>query len=495
MLYIRHEGHTLEYDVFQLLNLFIDSKDYIVTNNEDEALEILQGSLLVCKKTEQNDHSIVQVTLSKNQELLYSDEEQINAHMFIDDYHYRRSIKRKLLKHVYTAMSLITESKTPWGILVGVRPVKIVHEMLDLGHDDSYIRNELTTEFCIRTDKVDLLLSVAYAERPTVYPIDPKSISIYVSIPFCPTRCVYCSFPSNSGKLKLKLVDSYLDTLIHELKTVGSQSTDRYVETLYIGGGTPTTLNGEQLKRIIDTVKSYYDVSKIKEITVEAGRPDTITLEKLETLKACNVDRICINPQSMNDTTINLIGRKHTVKDIETVYAMANKVGFKTINMDLILGLPGETMNEVKNTFQWIEKFRPQNVTVHTLALKKNSDLRHQVGNHLVTEESDMNAMLEYAAHAMKDLELYPYYMYRQKYMTGNLENVGYALKGHESIYNMQIMEEKQDIWAFGAGAVSKMCFPEEDRFERVPNVKGLEEYIERVDEMIQRKLKFVNTL
>ncbi len=406
--------------------------------------------------------------------------------MFVDDYHYKRSIKRKLLKHVYTAMSLIADSKTPWGILVGVRPVKIVHEMLDLGFDDSYIRNELTKEYCIRTDKVELLLNVAYAERPTVYPIKPKSISIYVSIPFCPTRCVYCSFPSNSGKLKLKLVDAYLDTLVHELKTIGMQATDRYVETLYIGGGTPTTLNGKQLKRIIDTVKTYYDVSKIKEITVEAGRPDTITLEKLETLKACNVDRICINPQSMNDSTIKTIGRKHTAKDIENVYAMANKVGFKTINMDLILGLPGESIKEVENTFQWIRKFRPQNVTVHTLALKKNSDLRHQVGNHLITEETDMNAMLEYAAHAMKELELYPYYMYRQKYMTGNLENVGYALKGHESIYNMQIMEENKIFGHLVLAQSLKCVFPAEDRFERVPNVKGLEEYIERVDEMIQ---------
>lgn len=491
MLNIILRGHSFDYEISHLMRLFCEKDEYVITTANREALDTVQGSFLVCEKTTNDQKIDVQVRWFNEGDLWDSFNESVESSPSIDAYVFERMVKRKILKGVHRVLSTRYESKSPWGILVGVRPVKIVHEGLDAGLDSNTIFKRLTEEYCIREDKARLLMEVADKERPVLEASDPDSFSIYISIPFCPTRCIYCSFPSNTGKKKLRYRDDYVDALIHEIKETSVGFKMRKMETLYIGGGTPTTLEAEALRRIIETVKANYQTDALKEITVEAGRPDTITLEKLETLKECGVDRICINPQSMNNETIRRIGRKHTAEDVVNVYHMARKVGFKTINMDLILGLPGEDLEAVKTTFEWIEELQPENVTVHTLALKKHAELRHQEDKNAITDEVTMNQMLEYAAEAMKKRVLSPYYMYRQKYMAGNLENVGYALKGHESIYNIQMMEEKQDILAFGAGAVSKMCFPHEDRFERVPNVKGLEEYLERIDEMIDRKLKF----
>jgi len=494
MMYIQNIGHRFEYDVIQLLSLFMDKIEYEIVNDKTKALDNLQSYLLVCSKTSIDTNDEIKVELLKNEEVVFSLTELLSQTNEEDSHLYKRRVKRKILQFVHTSMSTLKESKSPWGILVGVRPVKIVHEFLDNGKNIDEIRKILTNHYCIREDKAALLIEVAETERTHIYPINKDNISIYVSIPFCPTRCLYCSFPSNTGKAKLKLMGEYVNYLINELKSVGLAIKDKKVETIYIGGGTPTTLEANDIKRIIDTIKEYYDLEDLKEITVEAGRPDTITKEKLVVLKECGVGRICVNPQTMNDETIKRIGRKHTSKDIEDAYLLAKEVGFKTINMDLILGLPGETLDDVRKTFQWIKEFKPENVTIHTLAVKKNADLRHKTDEFPITDELVMNEMIDLSSNIMQEIGLHPYYMYRQKYMAGNLENVGYSIPSHESVYNMQIMEEKQTILAFGAGAVSKMCYPEEDRFERVPNVKGLEEYIARNDEMIHRKVKFFST-
>ncbi|MEG1871069.1 MAG: coproporphyrinogen dehydrogenase HemZ, partial [Peptostreptococcaceae bacterium] len=317
-----------------------------------------------------------------------------------------------------------------------------------------------------------------------------NKISLYVSIPFCPTRCYYCSFPANPIKQFGHLRVEYVDKLIEEIKglSVLLRETNKEIETLYIGGGTPTALEAPEMDVLITALFKELDLSKIKEFTVEAGRPDSITREKLETLKKHNVSRISINPQTMNDETLVKIGRDHKVSEIIDCFNMARELGFDNINMDLILGLEGENLEMVRKTLDEIKKLSPESLTVHTLAIKRASKLKENLDKYELTRYEEMIKMIDLSMEYAKGMGLNPYYMYRQKHMLGNLENIGYAKEGYECIYNIQIMEEKQSNYALGAGAISKFVYIDEDRIERVENVKNVEQYIDRVDEMINRK-------
>jgi len=404
----------------------------------------------------------------------------------VSTHRFQREIKRAHLRLVWNCLAESTGYRPPWGILTGVRPTKVALELLDEEHTDSDRITYLTDKFRMESEKASLILNVARREKEWIFPLEPSRFGLYYAIPFCPTRCSYCSFTAYTGVAKLKQLDAYVDSMISESNTVASALHGRKVDSLYIGGGTPTMLEPRHFEKLLSHIRTAYDLSNCREITVEAGRPDTITLEKLQVLKEHGVGRICLNPQSFSAETLKRIGRSHSVDDVYRTVEMIRSVGFQTLNMDIILGLPGETEVDVAHTMACIETIRPENLTVHTLALKRGSELRN-AGTESLTD-ANMKSMIRIAAEGAARIGMNPYYLYRQKFMVENLENVGYALPGHECIYNMQMMEEFQDILSFGAGGISKICFPEDDRHERVPNVKGLEEYLLRWPEMADRK-------
>ncbi len=400
--------------------------------------------------------------------------------------------KRYIKRAVYRALSEIAEASSPWGTLTGIRPVKIVHEAFDRGMDAQAVRRLLTEVYLIEPEKIDLMMAVASRERPHLYPIDERQVSLYISIPFCPTRCVYCSFPSNPLAQKGHLVDPYLDKLMAEITYAVEvvAASGKWIDCVYIGGGTPTALDALQLERLLKHLTSALDFKAVKEFTVEAGRPDSITREKLVVMKRYGVQRICVNPQTMHDATLKAIGRRHNKADVDTVMTWVREIGFDCVNMDLIVGLEDEGPEAFAYTMDEVLKWSPENVTVHTLSLKRASTLSLEREKAVFEEDKRIEAMLKLGDAALKSVGITPYYMYRQKKMRSHMENVGYAKKGHASLYNMRIMEEKHTILALGAGAVSKICYPKENRHERVANFKGVEAYLERFDEILKRKDK-----
>lgn len=388
-------------------------------------------------------------------------------------------------------MSEITdETKSPWGILTGIRPAKIATKLLDEGMSDdeviSYFINECGTTY----EKASLALEAAKALRPIRDDMYQDGVSIYIGIPFCPSRCLYCSFVTNGTKQAAALMPEYIEALKKEIKYTADiiSHNGTPVETVYIGGGTPTTLTPRLLEEMIDCLYDSCDLSKMKEFTVEAGRPDTITEEKLKILKKYNVDRISINPQSMNDSTLKIIGRAHSADDIREAMKMARHCGFDNINMDVIAGLPGEDMEMFKYTLSEVEKLEPEDTTVHTMSIKRSSRLNEYLDEYDLAKGELVAEMVSYARKYLAEGGKFPYYMYRQKNQLGNLENVGYSKPGFESLYNLYIMEEIQTIISLGCGGVTKTVDIETNRIERIFNVKEAKDYIERLDEMLHRK-------
>ena len=401
-----------------------------------------------------------------------------------------KTFKNAFKKMIYDLLVTVEKPLSKWGILIGIRPVKIVHELIDEGYTLSDIRKILYESYYIQPDKIELMLEIAEKEREYLYPVNQKSVSLYLCIPFCPTRCVYCSFPSNDLKKKGRYLPQYLERLIEEVQFAIEEihKAGKYIDCIYVGGGTPTSLDASQLRKLFEAMDSKLDRNLLKEFTVEAGRPDTITAEKLSVMKSFGVDRICINPQTMNDATLIQIGRNHGAQDIVEVMQMAKGYNFKSINMDIILGLPGETIKDSALSIDKIIALNPENITIHTLSVKRASRLKEDIEHFELVHDKMVSEMLADAESRLRASDMTPYYMYRQKKMIGHLENVGYAKKGFESLYNMRIMEEKHTIIACGAGAVSKICTPEENRFERVANFKGLEDYLNRFDEVLEKK-------
>ena len=388
-------------------------------------------------------------------------------------------------------MSEITdETKSPWGILTGIRPAKIVTKLLDEGMSDdeviSYFINECGTTY----EKASLALEAARALRPIRDDMYRDGVSIYIGIPFCPSRCLYCSFVTNGTKQAAALMPEYIEALKKEIKYTADiiSHNGTPVETVYIGGGTPTTLTPQLLEEMIDCLYDSCDLSKMKEFTVEAGRPDTITEEKLKVLKKYNVDRISINPQSMNDSTLKIIGRAHSADDIREAMKMARHCGFDNINMDVIAGLPGEDMEMFKYTLSEVEKLESEDTTVHTMSIKRSSRLNEYLDEYDLAKGELVAEMVSYARKYLAEGGKFPYYMYRQKNQLGNLENVGYSKPGFESLYNLYSMEEIQTIISLGCGGVTKTVDLETNRIERIFNVKEAKDYIERLDEMLHRK-------
>ncbi len=397
---------------------------------------------------------------------------------------YKNGFKRFL----YKSLEQRTGKQLPWGALTGIRPTKIAYAMLEQGKSEEEILRFYQKKYFASREKSLLSINIAGRERELLADLHYEDgYSLYLGIPFCPTTCLYCSFPSFAIGVYRQKVERYLDCLIKEMEYVSAHYGHKVLDTVYIGGGTPTTLEPEQLDRLLGRLKSLFDFGTVGEFTVEAGRADSITKDKLAVLRKHGVTRISINPQTMKQETLDLIGRRHTVEQVEEAYGLARELGFDNINMDMILGLPGETPEDVRHTIDRIKSLGPDSLTVHSLAIKRASRLSRWIQENGVSALSNTDETMEIAAQGALSLGMKPYYLYRQKNMSGNFENVGYARPGKYGLYNILIMEEKQTIIALGAGSISKLVLPD-GRIVRAENVKEVSLYLEKIDEMLERK-------
>lgn len=410
------------------------------------------------------------------------------------------ALKENIKKCIFDFFTEQSGKILPWGILIGIRPSKIALSLINEGKNDDYIIEYYQKHFSLRKDKAELCIKVAKLEKELVNE-NTNLVSVYIGMPFCPTRCLYCSFTSSPIESCKNIVEPYLNALQLEIVETAKyiKKNNLRIQCVYFGGGTPTAVNDEQFEEIMQHVyNSFVLNNEVKEFTVECGRPDSITLNKLESMKKYKVDRISINPQTMNDETLKLIGRRHSIEDVVTKFNLARNCGLDNINMDIIVGLPGEELKHIKRTCDEIYKLAPDSITVHGMSIKRGSKLHENIVNKMqlqIPEQEELNEMYQETIELSNNCGMIPYYMYRQKNMVGNMENVGYCKEGKEGLYNIQMIEERQTIIACGADAVTKVVFLNENRLERHANVKDVREYINRVEEMVEKKLNLLDTL
>jgi oxygen-independent coproporphyrinogen-3 oxidase len=394
---------------------------------------------------------------------------------------------------LFNVLSSLTGFSPSWGILYGVRPARLMHATVEsLGENGA--RQKFLSDL-VKPQKVDLAIEVMHHENEIIKLSKNNSFSLYVSIPFCPTRCSYCSFVSHSIHNATDLIEPYVDLLCKELELNGKIANDLNLrlETIYFGGGTPTTLSANQLDKILNTIENNFDLSTLREYTVEAGRPDTVTKTKLDTLKSHNVGRISINPQTFNDSVLEHIGRKHTSEQTIKAYELARKIGFDNINMDFIAGLNTDTLDSFKNSIDKAVELGAQSITVHNLALKSGAYLVTENEYYDLSLKNMATAMVDYSYDTLKNNGYYPYYMYRQSKSLGNLENVGWCKDGYDCLYNVYMMDETHTVFSAGAGAVTKLKNQSTQHIDRIYNFKYPYEYIDRFDEIIERKQKIID--
>ncbi len=406
-----------------------------------------------------------------------------------------RGSRNQVKRLVYEVLSCVTGRSLPWGTLTGIRPTKLAMECFEQGMTGEEAVSWLMRHYLASPEKAALNTAVARNEKAILDSLDCRNtFSLYIGIPFCPSICAYCSFSSYPLSVWKKQVDTYLDALITEIREAAQMMAGKRMVSFYMGGGTPTSLEAPQMDRLLTAAEEAFDLSGVREMTIEAGRPDSITPEKLRVIRAHGIDRISINPQTMNQETLDLIGRRHTAAQVVEAFEMARAEGFGNINMDLIVGLPGETSVHMQRTIDQITALSPESMTVHCLALKRASFLNQNRERFPVAPPDEIGRMLSICAAGADKIGAQPYYLYRQKNIAGNHENVGYARPGCEGLYNILIMEEVQSILALGAGGSSKFVMRQEGgvRIERVENVKSVKDYIERTDEMIGRKRAFL---
>lgn len=475
-------GHKYEHDIYELVKAFFPMEEVLIISSFSDYQNdgYLINSIL-------NDNNTIGITkVFNSDEVICCISEDLSS-INISQYSYNQILKLMIKKSLYNALSFVSNKTMPWGILTGIRPTKVIHNLLDLGYLNENVTNILKDEYKFQDSKAKLLLDISKIQRKYLYPIDKNKYSIYISIPFCPTICSYCSFSSLPLNKYNSFVEEYVNNLIFEIKETSKFMTGKKLNTVYIGGGTPTAISEIYLNRIINAIYENYG-DNILEFTVEAGRPDTINKEMLSMLMKNNIQRISINPQTMVDSTLKSIGRNHSSKDIIDCFYLAKDLGFSVINMDLILGLPGEGENEFKNTLEEISKLNPENLTIHSLSLKRGSSFKANTIAKKHINEYNISGITNHIEEYINKLELQPYYLYRQKQITGNLENIGYSKKNMECIYNISMMEEKETILGFGMGAVSKIYYPESNKIKRIPNFKGINDYNNRINELIKNK-------
>lgn len=401
-----------------------------------------------------------------------------------------REAEREIAALLFLCFAEITGYAPKWGIVTGIRPARLYSSVVRELGSESAAKEYFKSKFFVNDEKISLCAETYRGEEEIIKLSEKDSFSLYISVPFCPTRCSYCSFVSHAVEKAEKLIPEYVEYLCREIKETSriAKENNLKLTTVYMGGGTPTTLSAEQLTQVLNLVRESFDFSSVREFTVEAGRPDTITREKLIALKKCGVDRISINPQTMCDEVLENIGRAHTAKQTVEAFYLAREVGFDNINMDLIAGLPGDSFETFKATLEKILKLDPESVTVHSLSMKRASRMNIS-GNFPEIEVGRVaDKMVAFARESLTENGIFPYYMYRQSKTVGNLENVGYAKKGRECLYNVYIMDETHTILACGASAVTKLRQPDGDYIERIFNFKYPYEYINRFDELMGRK-------
>lgn len=462
------DSHPFRYEMEALCRMFLHGRelkiteeaeippkeDYIYTALEGDEITVkakIDGKYAEAKRTAENEHA-------RNMELA-----------------------------VFGVLTEILSIRPKWGVLTGIRPVKLAMQLHDMGLSEEEIRKKLEEERLVSDEKLDLLLTTMEHELEIRASSRPNSVSLYISIPFCPSRCSYCTFTSHSVEKAAKLIPQYVELLCGELKDIAVliDEIGLHLETVYMGGGTPTVLTAKQLDRVLSTVNESFDMTGVRELTVEAGRPDTITAEKLAVLKKNGVGRISINPQTMDDEVLAAIGRKHTAEDVKNAFALAKTFGFDSINMDLISGLPGDNMEKFRKTIAEVIAMNPDNITLHTLTVKHGANLAPMAQSVFAATADAMN---EYAYGEFAKAGYFPYYLYRQKGTVDNLENVGFCKPGKEGIYNIFIMDETHTILSAGAGGVTKLKAPYDKKIERIFNFKYPYEYIERFELMNERK-------
>lgn len=417
---------------------------------------------------------------------LYEKENFLDKEEILGDYKNKKIFKNPMKRAVYHLFSKASRKKLPWGTLTGIRPTKIVFDGYEHGKTNLEIMEEFQKDYLASEEKASLCTEVVSKEQVLLSRFPYKEgYSLYVGIPFCPTTCMYCSFASYPIEKFKDQVGEYLKALLLELDFVKKRFSKKKLQTIYIGGGTPTALPEKELAYLLDELNQKFPFKDLLEVTVEAGRPDSLSQEKFQILAKYGVTRISINPQTMNDKTLHLIGREHSVKDVREKFFMAREAGLDNINMDTICGLPEEGMDELKRTYEEIKKLDPDSLTVHALAVKRSSKLNQikELFHYGATPQ-----MISYAHACARSMEMEPYYLYRQKNIPGNLENVGFSKKKKECLYNILIMEELHDIIAVGAGTSSKIMHQEKNSFQRVENLKDIFQYTQRIEEMIHRK-------
>ena len=398
------------------------------------------------------------------------------------------TLQHALKMAFYQAGTAVLGQEPPWGALTGVRPVKLPTRCMLAGGTPEQAQAELEGEYRVSPLRAKLAVDCAQASLAVDREVREDQVSLYIGIPFCPTRCAYCSFVSADVGRTLKLVEPYLEAVLEEVEYTGRvlRESGLSIHSLYVGGGTPTTLSAGQLERLFSSARAHLPLETCVEYTVEAGRPDTITREKLEVLRRQGVERISINPQTLEDEVLAAIGRKHSAQDILDAYALAREVGFDSINMDLIAGLPRDSFEGFRRSLEGVLALRPENVTVHTLALKKGSRLMEEGGALPSGEETAR--MLDFSRDTLREAGFLPYYLYRQKYMSGSLENVGWCLPGKESVYNIIMMEELQTVVSIGGGGVTKLVDRKNGRIVRLPNPKYPHDYLSSRDKILAQK-------
>lgn len=467
---IKLNNMKYRYDVYQMFNIYFPLDEIKFLDDGDYIVNILDGKI----------------------EFKYG--EYYNESKILEN------IKEDIKKLVFSSLKELTKEEYPWGILVGIRPSKIALKYLEEGKTEEEIIRIFEIKHLASKKKAKLCIEIAKTEEKFVNK-ESNSIAIYIGMAFCPTRCFYCSFAANPIVGNKKLVNPYLQALIKEISAMKKYVNDRKlnIESVYFGGGTPTAVNNEEFEDVMKEVyEAFVKDKNLKEFTVECGRPDSITSEKLQTMKTYDVTRISINPQTMNDDTLKMIGRGHTSAQVIEKFNLARSMGFNDINMDMIIGLPGEGIKEVLHTKNEILKLKPDSLTVHGLSLKRASILYENFilkKGIQVKKQEELAQMYEESRILAQELGLHPYYMYRQKNMVGNMENLGYSRKGAECIYNIEMIEDKQTIIALGADAVSKVVFLDENRVERFANIKDIKEYCNRIDEMIEGKINLLDSL
>ena len=558
MITVQLNEPDFEYDIHSLVKAFYPQHDVLVKAMPREEFPESVFHLVVNydrknhmidfkfyeREQQENDNVTKEEIVAQDHDHAAEEKMTLGGSVLVD-FADRKKTKNELKQQLYYLLTLYAGKTLPWGTLTGIRPTKIPMELLEEGKSEDEIRSYMKETYFASDEKIELSLAVAKRELELLSRIDYENgYSLYVGIPFCPSTCLYCSFTSYPLAKWANRMDEYLDALEKEIAFTAEACKHKVLNSVYIGGGTPTTLSAEQMDRLLTMIGSYFGIAdeqgrmiyadeymnevdaadeaqnsmdeaksengstdvegnaagsvcengkarkktQLLEFTVEAGRPDSITREKLEVIHKHNISRISINPQTMKEETLRLIGRQHTVQQTIDSFKLAREAGFDNINMDLIVGLPEETIEDVRETMRQLEELDPDNITVHSLAIKRAARLRMQKEQYENLHIENTAQTIDLTAECCHEMGLEPYYLYRQKNMAGNFENVGYAKPGKAGVYNILIMEEKQTIMALGAGATTKVVFEDGKRIERVGNVKDITNYLERVDEMVERK-------